>query len=307
MNANAETAGATPVLVKPFAGLPAIAPTGDSVQIRTGVVFNGRAVGDLVLGAPQGGFLAGTDYAVLVPGDGAAAIAPLDALPLPPEVLGGFHYAPGGNATERSGGSTTPAINEFSVWDVSFRPACPDPRGMALVSAFAGLGVGVSPFSCDIYLTAAAHRVGTSRFGVTIADGGDLPSPMDEGATPFSRFDYDTATKVLAHHGKQLLSYDEYRLAAYGVTERTAAGVDPEKTGLDAARTSRFGLMQATGNLWQWGHDGDPDVPRASIFGGSWWLGGGAGSRRAYLASPWPDHSYEDWGARGRCDHLQLA
>jgi hypothetical protein len=299
MNANVETAGATPVLIKPIANLPAIVPTGASVQIRSGVTFNGRAIGDIVVGAPDGGLVVGGDYAVIVPAEGALSIVPLASAPRSPDILGGFHFAPGGNAAGRAGGDSTPVINFLSVWDVAFRPACADPRGMAYIDV-----PGVKPFWADIYLTAADHLAGTSRFGVEIADGDSPPRSLD-GIGHFDAFDYATAQAVLAHHGKQLLSYDEFRAAAFGVSERTAAGSDPKVTGLDAPRTSAAGLMQATGNLWQWGHDGDPDGPRASLFGGSWWSGDDAGSRHADLANPWPEVSSVSWGGRGRCDHLQ--
>jgi hypothetical protein len=302
MNAKVDLAAAMAVLTKNIWNWPAIAATGDSIQIRSGVIFNGRSIGDVVVGAPAGGFVAGTDYAVHVPQEGALVIAPLAALPLAADILGGFHFAPGSNAGARSGGDAVPAINPASIWDIAFRPTCPDPRGMAHVT-----GTGISPFWADIYLLAAEHLAGTSRFGVTIADGDDPPQKADGRGGAYDRLDYATAEAVLAHHGKQMLSYDEFRAAATGVTERTAAGNDPVKTGLDAPRTSRFGLMQATGNLWQWGHDGDPDGPRASIFGGSWWYGAVAGSRHAYLAYPWPEYSDEGWGARGRSDHLQPA
>ncbi len=62
--------------------------------------------------------------------------------------------------------------------------------------------------------------------------------------------------------------------------------------------------MQATGNLWVWGHDGDPDTPRASILGGSWFHDGYAGSRYANV-DRWADYSAGNLGARGRSDHLQ--
>jgi hypothetical protein len=57
--------------------------------------------------------------------------------------------------------------------------------------------------------------------------------------------------------------------------------------------------------MWVWGHDGHPDMPRASIFGGSWLNGGNAGSRYANV-DYWPVFSYGHIGARGRGDHLQL-
>jgi hypothetical protein len=108
---------------------------------------------------------------------------------------------------------------------------------------------------------------------------------------------------VLASHGKGVLSLEEFFAAAYGVTEKTAAGDNPKTTGLDAPRTSRFGLMQATGNMWVWGRSNDVQ-PRASLFGGSWLGGDSAGSRYAYLGC-WPGLSSGDLGARGRSDHLQ--
>src|SRR5690606_5365299 len=113
------------------------------------------------------------------------------------------------------------------------------------------------------------------------------------------------AVKILADHGKRLPTYDEFRAAAYGVTEKSSAKSDPDVTDLDAARTSRFGLMQATGNLWIWGTDGDPDGPRPSLFGGSWFGGANAGSRCAALVY-WPGYSRGDFSARGACDHLML-
>jgi hypothetical protein len=156
---------------------------------------------------------------------------------------------------------------------------------------------------CDIYLLGKDHlENGTSRHGVTIADGTNQPQNPAGGS--FSRFDYDAACAMMKHHGKQLLGAEEFFAAAFGVTEKTAAARDPKTTGLDAPRTSRFGVMQATGNLWVWGTDGHPDMPRASLFGGSWVDGGNAGSRYAYL-DYWYDNSSGDLGARGRSDHLQ--
>ncbi|OYX80463.1 MAG: hypothetical protein B7Y77_00545, partial [Bradyrhizobium sp. 35-63-5] len=206
---------------------------------------------------------------------------------------------PGGNATARAGGDDVPAINPRSLWDLNFRPASADPRGMTLVDGPRG------KFWCDIYLLAKDHLAqGTSQCGTMIADGVEPPQNPDGGY--FSKLDYATAVAAMKHHGKGLLSIEEFFAAAFGVTERTSTNDDPETTQLDAARTSRFGLMQATGNLWVWGHDGDPDSPRPSIFGGSWWGVGNAGSRRASVGN-WAGYSLELLGARGRSDHLQLA
>jgi len=231
----------------------------------------------------------GTDYCIGIGAEGAPIAAGAGTFnPLDKGWIAGFHFAPGSNAQGRSGGDDVPAINPFSLWDAGFRPACPDPRGMALIEMKDG-----KRFWSDIYLLGTVHREhGTSRFGVEIADGWSL-----------DKLDYPTTVKILQGHGKRLMTYDEFRTAAFGVTEKSSAERDPGKTGLDVARTSRFGLMQATGNLWVWGTDGDPDDPRPSIFGGSWLSGDNAGSRYATL-DYWPDYSRGLIGARGACDHL---
>ena len=167
------------------------------------------------------------------------------------------------------------------------------------------IGDARTPFWADIYLLGVNHLTdGTSKLGVTIADGDSPPQNLEGGH--FDELDYATAVAVMKHHGKGLLSIEEFFAAAFGVTEKTVHKGDPSITKLDAARTSKFGLMQATGNLWVWGHDGDPDEPRPSIFGGSWFVDDSAGSRQASVDN-WAGHSGENLGARGRSDHLQLA
>jgi hypothetical protein len=290
---------ATSPLIKADPNLPALIVTGhDSISIRKGTHFHG-AVFDQATPISLPALEPGADYAVTVNGGSAAAFR-LDAAPAASSYIGGFHFAPGGNAPAREGGDEIPAINPCSLWDVNFRPTCADPRGMALVE-MRGLR-----FWCDIYLAGAKLAAdGTSKFGAIIADGDDRPIGPD--GKKYKRFDYEAARAVMAAHGKGLLGVEEFFAAAFGVTERTVAARDPKITGLDSARTSKFGLMQATGNLWVWGHDGDPDQPRASMFGGSWHSGGGAGSRFASVATHWPEFSSADLGARGRSDHLQLA
>lgn len=230
----------------------------------------------------------GSDYGIRLDAEGNHVAELVGSNPLDENFIGGFHYAPGGNAEARDGGSTTPAINPHSLWDVGFRPICADPRGMALIS-----GEEAKPFWADIYLLGVDHDLnGTSRHGIEIADGRSL-----------DLLDFATAKQIIEGHGKRMLTYDEFKLAAFGVTEKSSATRDPRKTGLDAARTSRFGLMQATGNLWIWGTDGDPEDPRPSIFGGSWLSGAYAGSRCAGL-DYWPENSSGFLGARGASDHL---
>lgn len=232
----------------------------------------------------------GREYGVGIDADGNPFATDVTDGLLDGKLFAGFHLAPGSNAAERSGGGNIPAINPYSIWDAGFRPACPDPRGMTRVDLASGQSIWV-----DIYLLCTKHAdLGTSRYGEQIANGDTL-----------DRLDFDAATKIITSHGKRLLTYDEFRTAAFGATERSSADRNPKITGLDAARTSRFGLMQATGNLWVWGTDGDPQDPRPSIFGGSWIDGSNAGSRFAAL-DYWAETSSEYLGARGASDHLTL-
>ena len=280
-------------------GAVAISVTGrDEAFIRAGTRFAGILFKKLTpIAAPAGGYVSGTDYAVHIL-RGKPVAKPFDGK-MRPNIIGGYHFAPGGCGGGGRGGDIVSAINPYSAWDRDFRPAAKDLRGMVLVTGPRGR------FWCDIYLLGANHMDdGTSRFGVTIADGNDPPQNPAGGT--FAKCDYATAGAVMKHHGKQLLGAEEFFAAAYGVTERTAAGTDPKITGVDAARTSFFGIMQATGNMWVWGTDGHPDDPRPSIFGGSWFLGSVAGSRYADLVY-WPGDSHDNLGARGRSDHLQLA
>ena len=289
-------------LTRPDPNTPIFKATScDSLVVKAGTVFGNHTFGEdtpvplHINAAGEPGYIPGADYFVTFDGGVLAVTRPI-GIPEGNTLIGGFHYAPGGNAMARSGGDDTPAINPFSLWDIAFRPACPDPRGMALVELFG------RRFWCDIYLTGVDHLAnGTSKFGVTIADGNDLP--IDGDGKKAAHFDYATAQSVMAAHGKGLLSIEEFFAAAFGVTEETAAQRDPIKTGLDAPRTSHFGLMQATGNLWIWGHDGDPDKPLAAVFGGYWDYGGYAGSRSSnWYNYPWASNA--NIGARGRCDHL---
>jgi hypothetical protein len=268
-----------------------------SIRAVTEFAFTNGMVGfdkDFPIALPE--LVVGADYYVRIDSANEPVAFMADGLP-PADAIGGFHYAPGGNAPARAGGDDRPAINPSSCWDAGFRPACPDPRGMALVDRDGLL------FWCDIYLLGVDHMAkGTSRFGEIIADGDDLPAAVD-GKVLSGRCDFPTVQAIYAHHDKQLLTYDEFRAAAFGVTEKSAAEDAPGTTGLDAARTSRFGIMQATGNMWVWGTDGDSDDSRPSVFGGSWVFRSSAGSRYAGLGY-WPGSSSDNISARGRSDHL---
>lgn len=253
--------------------------------------------------AVAGTLVPGYDYGVSIDDDGKPSVTMLTANPLGASFFAGFHFAPSGCAEHVNGGTVTAAINPYSIWDIGFRPACPDPRGMALVE------VGSRRVWVDIYLLGIDHGHGTSRCGVTIADGCDLPDALD-GKGKFRKLDYPTAVEIYAHHGKRLLEAEEFFTAAYGVKERSARNGEPKVTGTteDDAKhfVSKWGIFDATGTMWQWGTDGHPDDPRPSIFGGSWFHGANAGSRCAYLVL-WPEYSAGSLSARGACDHLNPA
>ncbi len=264
----------------------------------------------------------GTDYAIWVKDD--ATIQASSSHTSAPGAgnwrkIGGFHYAPGGNAAAQAGGDTTPAINEYSLWDLKFRPACPDPRGMTLVA---------DSFWADIYLLGVDHIVnGTSKYNVTIADGSSPPKIPTKfggnGSTAYSTMNWWEANEVLQAYGKRSPSYDEFAALAYGTTEATSGGTDPVSTILRNAYTSKWGVMLATGNLWVWGAEFGGGAAAASftantggrgstyqmenavLFGGSWGNTSHSGSR----ASAWnnsPTASDGSLGARGVCDHLIL-
>jgi hypothetical protein len=263
--------------------------------------------------------VAGTGYDVYaVPGSGgsaptAQAVTAGSAGPAGALLIGGFHYAAGGNATGQPGGDTTPAINRYSCWDLKWRPNCPNPHGMALVA---------NSFWADIYLTnTTTDALGTSAYGATIACGTVLPllpamwGGNGVGSTP--DMNWWTSADILSSAGKRQPSVREFAALAYGVTEATSNGVEPTVAALDAPRTSAWGIMQATGVLWVWasavggpfaaaswstaGTDGRGQVfnmPDAALLGGNWGNGANSGSR----CSNWnngPSNSNNNIGARG--------
>ncbi|MHB1368678.1 MAG: phage major tropism determinant [Pseudomonadaceae bacterium] len=274
---------------------------------------------------------AGTDYAIWVKDD--ATIQATTNFSSAPDAgnwrkIGGFHYAPGGNAAAVAGGDTTPAINAYSFWDLKFRPACPDPRGMTLVA---------DSFWSDIYLLGVDHLTnGTSKYNVSIADGSappKIPTKFGgDGSTAYSTLNWWEANEVLQSWGKRSPTYDEFAALAYGTTEATSSGgTDVPTTGVSGTGatnawnifTSRWGVIQATGCMWIWGGEfggGAADViwtantggrgstyqmENAVRFGDDWDSVTEAGSRcSAWNASPTASGNYI--GARGVCDHLTL-
>jgi len=268
---------------------------------------------------------AGTDYAIWVAPDGSleADTSFTTAPTAGGRKIGGFHYAPGGNASAQSGGDSTAQINEYSFHDLKFRPSCEDPRGMTLVAG---------GFWADIYLLNTNPDVnGTSALGLTIADG-DFPLIIPaafggNGSTNYGSFKWYECQEVFAAYGKKAPTYAEFMALAYGVTEETDRGSDPGATQLDAARTSKWGVIQATGNLWVWGRDviaettgtgawsditegrGEiytyNDELYAGLFGGEWRDGTRAGSRSSDWRNSVAD-SFRYVSGRGVCSHVIL-
>jgi hypothetical protein len=260
---------------------------------------------------------AGTDYYIYVTNAGAiSAVAatgtwptPVASPPASSRNIGGFHYSPGGNAAARAGGNTTAQINEYSMWDLKWRPAALDPRGMTLVN---------NHFWSDIYLLNTSHAtVGTSANSQTIYD---------------SNTWWDSV-EVLGLYGKRPPRYREYADLAFGTTEAFSRGNDPVTTGLattnsgssqaDQVFTSKFGVIQSSGCLWvggdefgggtagaSWavntgGRGSTNQLENAVFLGGPWNGAALSGSRSSFWGAS-PSGSSDSFGARGVCDHLTL-
>lgn len=264
---------------------------------------------------------AGTDYAIWLETDGDLVASTDHASPPTANArkIGGFHYAAGSNSTGNSGGNTTATINEFSFWDLNFRPTCPDPRGMTLVAG---------GFWVDIYLTGVdAITNGSSKYNVTIADSLSPPKVPSmfggNGSTTYGAYNWFEAQELATSFGKRTMTQLEIMSAMYGTTEEAAVANDPVTTNWDAAFVSKWGVNQATGCMWIWGRDrGGPsaggswsvspdnrgseyDAPNAGIFGGAYNSSSYAGSR----CSSWSfsaDISGNVIGSRFACDHLKL-
>jgi len=114
MNSQVKAGNVTALLIKRDPTTPALLVTGrDTIAIKGGTVFAGCIFPeDTPLHAPASGFEVGTDYGVAVDVDDAAP-ARIEKLPTSYsgwKYLGGFHFAPGGNAAARDGGDSVPAI-----------------------------------------------------------------------------------------------------------------------------------------------------------------------------------------------------
>jgi hypothetical protein len=276
----------------------------------------------------------GRDYYIYLRTDGTLG-AYLDSSSAPSggRLVGGFHYAPGGNTSGE--GKTTPQINQFSFWDLKWKPACSDPRGMTLVAG---------KFWADIYLlnqsAYAAAGVPSSKYNLNIADGASDSSstpliPADFGGNGTSRYvkaNWWNMGECLGSFQKRHPTNQEFMMLAYGTTEESSVGSDPVTTGLSGGTyTSKWGVIQSTGCLWVWGQewnsngttftagwtDLDTSLARGQvyqdtnaqvrtvIFGGSWGGTSYFGSRCSYWGTS-PSDSGNSVSARGVCDHVIL-
>lgn len=309
-------------------------PTATTLQVVAGAMLNGHFYQAVTAVTMPGSFSNNTDYAIWQHPTTGALVADASFTTAPAgatggSVVGGFHYIPSGRPTAFDNGSPTAAaeILEFSLWDLTWRPSCPDPRGMACIN---------DAFWIDLYLAGATSYAGTtfsavpsSKIGLTIADGASAPLVPAQyggnGSTTYGSFTWYEASEMAASFGKRLPFYAEFAAAAYGAPEATSRGSDPGTVTWE--RASKFGLAQATGVLWQWGADyalaGSPaawttgvtegrgDVydsgfSRAVFLGGSWGNGSLSGSRCAYWGgTPW--FSGHSIGARFAAGHLVLA
>ncbi len=294
---------------------------------------------------------AGTDYAVYICDDGTVRAdanfsAPTGYTTANSRKIGGFHYsalsptetlASGGFATAGNGMIWTQndvnkirGINEFSIWDLKFRPACEDPRGMVLVA---------NRFWVDMYFCNTNPEVnGTSKYGSDVASGTVLPKIPTmfggNGTAAYSAMDWYNANEISKAFGKRLIRYEEFAVAAYGVTENQSLGGGTStiaNTAHQNGYTSKWGLEQATGHHYTWGADSNFRPDGASpgynwrnlnggrgqlyihndlglvyaIFGGSRDAAAYSGSRTSYW-SHYPWNSNWAVGLRAACDHLKL-
>lgn len=286
----------------------------------------------------------GTDYAIYACTDGtcradASFTAPTGYDTTNSRLIGGFHYGLVAAGTTVAGGSfaTTgngmiwtqtdvdriAGINEFSLWDLKWRPQC-DPKGMALVSGRIWV---------DIYFCGTNHTTnGTSKAGTDIASGTVLPKKPIEfggnGTTTYAAPKWWDFVEIVNAYKKRLMREQEFVLAAFGVTENQSIDAVTSTyptTQRNAGYTSKYGIEQASGHHWTWGEDtgqygeswacADVNGGRGQLYttnyttkvilGGARTGGVYSGSRcSAWNLYPWYVHWYI--GVRAACDHLVL-
>lgn len=260
-----------PRLFKVASSLPCLTKTGAStVSVLAGTVLVSTA-GTVTYASNTAVTMpaldSGSDYSVWVrPSDSSVrAVKDLFSSPASAPVagdikIGGFHFGAVGVGETVAGGqfATTgdgmiwtqgdvdkiAGINEFSLWDLSYRPIC-DPRGMTCMKSANGEGL----YWVDIYLCNKDPQLyGTSAYSTAIACGaaGYKPTiPAIFGAGTYSRMAFFEANEIAAAHRKGLPAYTQFAQMAFGVTEHTK--VSATVAGRAVRLTSRIGLEQAAG------------------------------------------------------------
>lgn len=302
-----------------------------TISITAGSVLNGVVYPAATAVTMPGSFTNNTDYAIWQNPSTGALVADASFTTAPAgatggSVVGGFHYIPSGRPTAFNNGSPTGSaeILEFSLWDLTYRPSCPDPRGMACIEG--GFWVDLYLCGATSYAGSTFSAVPSSRIGLTIADGSSRPLVPAQyggnGSTAYGNGKWYVFTEVARSFGKRLPTYDEFSAAAYGAPVASSRGSDPGTVQWE--RVSKFGLAQATGTLWQWGQEtctSDPPTgwtsgsetdgrgqvygspTRAVILGGGWNDASTSGSRcAAWDSTPWTSATYI--GARFACNHF---
>jgi len=289
--------------------------TATALTISVGGVTVNHAANE-VISTPV--LLVGVDYAIYATADGLVVsnnfTVPDGYTAENSRRIGGFHY--GNNE-----------FKDYSFYDLHFRPACKDPRGMVI-------DISGSRFWNDIYLlNSTPDALGTSAYNAQIADGSSpckIPAIWGgDGIAQYPNLTQYIAAEVLAAYGKRLPSHDEFEILALGSTPGYAVGADPVTTKFDVNARSKNGSEQVSGHLWQWGKDiwdrgngssgytwyatdtnGEGQVYSAGtqavgavLLGASWGASGFAGARASdWVNEPW--NSSGSVGARGLCDHL---
>lgn len=233
--------------------------------------------------------------------------------------IGGFHtlcLAAGTISGHPLTGYATKAILPYSVWDLKWRPASSDPRGLVYSTKLNRWG--------DIYLMSGTGLNSASAFGAAFTVSRDWNSFVDD----------------LAALGKRLMWDWEFQVFAEGSNEETniSDSASPGTTGghVDTAgrrMLSNIGCEDCCGVVWQWlldqSYQNDAtysstwaycDLPGAkgSLYrqgatgdvklraGGLWADGSNCGSRaRKASCCRWSADSA--FGGRGCTEHLRLA
>lgn len=288
---------------------------------------------------------AGTDYAIYACQDGTVRADsnftnPTGYTTANSRLIGGFHYGLVAPATTVAGGSFNTAgspvgggmvwtqtdvdniagINVWSLWDLKWRPACSNPRGMVLVNDRCWV---------DIYLCSTDTAAnGTSKYNSNIASGTVLPKVPavfgGNGTLTYTTLTWWEASELARANQKRLLLASEFYAAAFGVTENQSIDATAStypNTQRNAGYTSKFGIEQAAGVHYTWGQDSAGSASAWVANGGRGQsynnsvvrvLLGGARTHGALSGSRCSDWnlvaSISSWsrGLRAACDHMWL-